>query len=263
VSGAVDRDEMVAERDFLLRSLDDLDAELVAGNIDPDTYRSLHDDYTARAADVVRALDKGATPASDPAAVRSSPLRRVLTAGGIVLFAVLVAFLLARATGERQPGQGITGNDQLRDPSVTQPTLDPDSYEARIRNARSLLGNQDFEAALREYTAAAKADPTQAEPLAYRGWISSLVARQVEDPDTRARLVERALEDLNAANKLAPEYLDPYFFKGYTLLNLADKPNQAVPALQRFLQLAPSDHPLREQVLGVLAEAQRAADAKP
>ena len=46
-----------AERDFLLRSLDDLDAERDAGNIDDATYQSLHDDYTARAASVIRSLD--------------------------------------------------------------------------------------------------------------------------------------------------------------------------------------------------------------
>jgi tetratricopeptide (TPR) repeat protein len=261
VSDTVDREEMVAERDFLLRSLDDLDSELVAGNIDPDTYRSLHDDYTARAADVVRALDDGKRT-REPADSKRSPLRRVLTAGGVVLFAVLIAFLLARATGERRPGQTITGNSELGE-RATQPTLDPNSYEARISTARSLLGNQDYEGALRAYTAAAKTDPTQPEPLAYRGWISALVARQVEDAAIRDRLVARALKDLNAAIKRSPEYLDAYFFKGYTLLNLADEPGEAVPALQRFVQLAPSDHPLREQVLGVLAEAQRAADAKP
>ena len=34
-----DRDALEAERDFLLRSLDDLEAERAAGNIDDDTYR--------------------------------------------------------------------------------------------------------------------------------------------------------------------------------------------------------------------------------
>ena len=47
-------DQLEAERDFLLRSLDDLEAERDAGNIDDDTYRTLHDDYTARAAAVIR-----------------------------------------------------------------------------------------------------------------------------------------------------------------------------------------------------------------
>jgi hypothetical protein len=35
-------DELEAEREFLLRSLDDLESEREAGNIDDETYRSLH-----------------------------------------------------------------------------------------------------------------------------------------------------------------------------------------------------------------------------
>ncbi len=39
MSEAEVHESLEAERDFLLRSLDDLDSELLAGNIDPDTYR--------------------------------------------------------------------------------------------------------------------------------------------------------------------------------------------------------------------------------
>ena len=47
------------ERDFLLRSLDDLEAERAAGAIDDETYATLHADYTARAAAVLRAIERG------------------------------------------------------------------------------------------------------------------------------------------------------------------------------------------------------------
>ena len=60
----LDREALEAERDFLLRSLDDLEAERAAGNVDDDTYRTLHDDYTARAAAV------------DPVARRRAPTSR-------------------------------------------------------------------------------------------------------------------------------------------------------------------------------------------
>ena len=55
-------DELEAEREFLLRSLDDLESEREAGNIDDETYRSLHEDYTARAATVIRSLRDGVAP---------------------------------------------------------------------------------------------------------------------------------------------------------------------------------------------------------
>ena len=44
------------ERDFLLRSLDDLEREREAGDLDDADYATLKDDYTARAAGVLRAL---------------------------------------------------------------------------------------------------------------------------------------------------------------------------------------------------------------
>src|SRR5438045_1411526 len=66
----LDRDAVEAERDFLLRSLDDLDAERAEGNIDNGTYQTLHDDYTARAAAAIRSLDAihefGAAARLDP-----------------------------------------------------------------------------------------------------------------------------------------------------------------------------------------------------
>jgi tetratricopeptide (TPR) repeat protein len=254
VKNAVDREQMEGERDFLLRSLDDLDAELLAGNVDPDTYRTLHDDYTARAAAVVRSLDDG-VPREAPGPKRL----RAVTAAGIVVFCVLLAFLLARAVGERRPGQTPTGNDAVASPA----TLDPNSYEAHISAARDLLQEQKLPQAVEEYTAAAAADPTQAEPLAYRGWISALAAGGVGDASTRATLTDRATRDLDKAIALDPKYLDAYFFKGDLLYRVEHRPAEAITPLRQFLVLAPTDHPLRQRVLGVLDDAQKAARTKP
>ena len=66
----IDRDALEAERDFLLRSIDDLEAERAAGNVDDGTYRELHDDYTARAAAVIRSLDAGTRSHGARTAVR-------------------------------------------------------------------------------------------------------------------------------------------------------------------------------------------------
>lgn len=45
------------EREFFLRSLRDLEEEWAAGDIDEVDYRALRDDYTARAAEVIRRLE--------------------------------------------------------------------------------------------------------------------------------------------------------------------------------------------------------------
>ena len=52
----MDRAALVEERDFLLRSLRDLEAEHGVGDIGDVDYQNLRDDYTARAAAVLRTL---------------------------------------------------------------------------------------------------------------------------------------------------------------------------------------------------------------
>ena len=61
---------LVDERDFLLRSLEDLEREHDAGDVDDHDYETLKDDYTARAARAIRAVEShqararaGAAPA--------------------------------------------------------------------------------------------------------------------------------------------------------------------------------------------------------
>jgi hypothetical protein len=45
------------QRDFLLRSLADLEREHEAGDVDDHDYVTLKDDYTARAARTIRAIE--------------------------------------------------------------------------------------------------------------------------------------------------------------------------------------------------------------
>ncbi len=258
----VDREELQSERDFLLRSLDDLEDEFAAGNIDDDTYRTLHDDYTARAARVIQSLDDGVVREA-PDAPEPSRTLRVLTVGGIVVFCVVAAFLLAHAVGERKAGQTITGNAQASGTGATDPCKAPKSYDEHVACARVKMGNQDYFTAIQEYTVAARLDPKQAEPFAYRGWLSALTAASVPDANSRNLLLNRALADLNEALAVNPGFTDTYVFKGLMLSQIENKPKDAIPVLQQFLTLAPQDHPMRAQVLKVLADAENAAKSQP
>jgi hypothetical protein len=183
------------ERDFLLRSLDDLEAELLAGNIDPDTYRVLHDDYTARASAVIKAIEAGTVEDASGTA-RVSPLMRLLTIGGIVVFAIVAAVLLAHAVGQRRPGQEITGDASTGGTPTTVPIATevanakaaaaaaPKSYDARIRYARTLMTVAPVDA-INEFIVAAHLDPTQPEPYAYTGWLTAIVSRGAPFPPAR------------------------------------------------------------------------------
>ena len=262
-------DDLDAERDFLLRSLEDLDSELATGNIDPDTYRVLHDDYTARASAVIQSIADG-VERRWPSGPRVPRATRLLTLGGIVVFAVVAAILLAHAIGQRRPGQQITGDAQSRGPTTTASPANvaaaakaaaaaqPKSYDARVRYARALVSAGALPAAVEEYVAASKLDPTQAEPLAYAGWLTALVARQVTAPTTKKELLDAAATSLDRAISVDPTYPDSYVFKGLLLAQIENKQCAGAVALQQFLVTAPTDHPMRQGVLSALAQAVKA-----
>jgi len=114
-----------SERDFLLRSIADLETERDAGNLDEERYRALKDDYTARAAAVLRSIELGRDAAAAPPPV---PKKRKLATGGAgVAFVVVAALALAAASGNRHDGQTMTGNAQ----SGSTPSPGPEADKAR------------------------------------------------------------------------------------------------------------------------------------
>ena len=267
----LDRDALEAEREFLLRSLDDLEDEREVGNIDDGTYQELHDDYTARAAAVIRSLEGGkdVTPADPPSASKAV---RAVTIGGILVFALVAAFALTKAVGQRHAGQTITGNAQVGNAASTtvpdagpalkaQALANPNSYAAHIAYARYLLQNRVYEDAIHEFGTAARLDPSQPEPPTYAGWAGALLAQQVKAEKTRQTLLDASLERINEVIKDHPKYPDAYALKGVTLFNFEGDAKQAIPAFQKFLVLTDDSNPIRPQVLAVLAQAVKAAKA--
>ena len=77
-----EREQLEQERDFLLRSLDDLELEHESGGIDDESYAELHDDYTARAAAAIRALRDGVDNRPEPAPPVPAKRRVAIIAGG-------------------------------------------------------------------------------------------------------------------------------------------------------------------------------------
>lgn len=251
-----DPDELAAletERDFLLRSLDDLDAEREAGNVEPGDYERLRDDYTARAAAVIRAIRDGidARPVAPPLGWR----RRVLVVVALLGFAAIAAVTLAFALGERLPGQTASGNtrpgsgDGKVSTSERQAAFEADIKKrpgdplAHLSYARFLLGAGDEVKALQEFDATAKLDPSNAEARAYGGWIVFL-----------AGLVDESLTRLDAAIAADPSYPDAHFFRGVVLYRGKGDPAAAIPELQEYLVSDPTG-PLADQVRSLLGRA--------
>jgi tetratricopeptide (TPR) repeat protein len=253
-----------AQRTFLLRSLDDLDAEREAGNIDDATYERLHGDYTARAAAVLRALDGEPVELGDleraAAAPPVSATRRIVVIGGLIAFGVAAAVTLAVTIGTRLPGQTVTGG-VVSDPKAAVAALKtavrdhPNDYSARIEYARSLLDSDRVEA-LRQYGAAARLRPREPEPPTYVGWILGLASDQVTDAPTRTQLIDRSLSEFALARSLDPRYPDSYVFEGLVRDRFAHDPVKAVALFRQYLTLAP-DGPQAELVRTALDDAQK------
>jgi hypothetical protein len=188
------------ERDFLLRSLDDLESEHTAGDVDDDDYAQLKDSYIARAADVLRALDSSEATAR-PA--RRVPRRRTsITVGVVAVVAVAVAFVLPRALGERSAGQSVTGNASESENGLL--------VQARQRQ------ETDPEGALKLFEQVLTTDPDNAEALTYRGWLLARIAGtavQRNLTDMSEQLMAQAEQSIDRAMSVAPTYADPYCFK--------------------------------------------------
>lgn len=248
--GDADRDHttrvvhaLIADRDFLLRSIADLEAEHAAGELTDDRFQALHDQYTVQAATVLRALEQlGTTSLAD--APLPPPRRRgrpVLAAAAVAL--ALVAgggVLLARSVGDRQPGQTITGNAQSAgdtlDGLARAARQRPDDYDAQLAYASALMEAGEAVEALRTFDVAARLEPSSPLPKAYAGWLVFL-----------AGLTDEALARIDSAIAVDPNYADARFFRGMVLLRGRNDPAGALVELRRFLELAPPGAP-RDQV---------------
>ena len=237
--------DLASERDFLLRSLADLETEHAAGDLDDDRYRRLHDHYTVQAATVLRAiarLQEDAHPANDAMTVSGRRGRsRVVVAGMVIIVvAAIGGAMLVRSLGDRQPGQTITGNSQSSVPGLDDlaraARQRPDDFDAQMAYATALMQAGNALDALRAFDAAARLDPAAPAPKAYGGWILHL-----------AGLTNEALPRLDAAIAADPSYPDAHFFRGMVLLRGRNDPAGALAELRRFLELAPAG-PERTQV---------------
>lgn len=254
-SGVVD--VLTAERDFLLRSIEDLDAERANGELDEARYEELIDGYTVQAATVLQALERARQTERNTAVLvarRASGWRR--WALGAVLLALAVAgggLLLARSIDQRQAGQTITGNAQSRRVDLADLARAarerPDDASAQLAYGRALLQANKMVDALKAFDAAARLDPTNAEAKAYGGWIVFL-----------AGLTDDGLRRLDAAVATDATYPDAHFFRGMALLRGRQDRAGALGEFREFVRLAPAG-PERRPVEGLIADLERPASS--
>ncbi|NNC80196.1 MAG: tetratricopeptide repeat protein [Acidimicrobiales bacterium] len=216
---APERERLRTERDHLLLSLDDLDAEYAAGDIDELDYRALHDDYVARAASLTRALESSTIGSRSTSGPTSSTL---LWVGGVVVLALVAGFAMARFSGGR--GAGETASGEIRQ-----------STAGLLSEAAAAFTGGDTARAIETYGEVLAIQPTNTEALTYRGWL------QYQTGD-----VESAQADFDEAVLLDADYPDVRVFRAVLALDVEDF-ETAAEELAAFDAAEPS--PIAEQLV--------------
>jgi len=214
------------ERDFLLSSLADLEVERSAGDVDDLDYERLKDSYVRRAADVLRELGRLDQP--EPAIVRRTPWRGIAWTIGVVVVAIIAGLLVARGSGERLPGQTMTG--AVGDGSVSSLLV-----EARA------VGMGDVPRALDLYSRVLAVEPDNVEALTYFGWLTllSTVRDDSLDDATFRERMQSGLVLLRQATVTDDTYPDAHCFLGIAFFRFFGDATAAQPEVEACLASNP------------------------
>ena len=205
------------DRDFLLRSLLDLEQERAAGDITEADYVQLKARYESKL---------NAASVSDPR-LQETPIRH-RTGRTIAAVAVVAAvgigggLAVARWSGSREPGEQLSG----RDITTTQ---------QQLAEAATLAGAGEVLEALKVYDEVLAENPEDVAALTYKGWLLRNVGTASEEPE----LAERGVALIEQATQIDPEYAEAWFFRGIIFLRDEDEPDKAVDALRLALASDP------------------------
>ena len=217
------------ERDFLLQSLRDLEEEHAAGDLDDADYQALKDEYTAKAAAVLRQLetdpsfsatDAGPSTRERPKAETKRRTGKAKVVVGVLLLAAVsggAGYAVAQSSGERLAGDEATGDL-------------PEGSVDRISKANALVAQRKIYEAVKVYDDLLEDDPQNPVALAQRGWLISQV-----DPS----LVDSGLSYVDRAIVADPTYPDAHFFRGMILLLAKDEPAMAAQSFEQALATNP------------------------
>ncbi len=259
-----DRAALVDQREFLERSIDDLDSELAAGALDGEDHAALVARYAARLAAVDAALDElsvaegppavaGTAVAGDAEPVRAAEMsnwrrriggrraRRRLGWGAAVCFSIAAALLVSAYAGLRLPGEGVSGSTTVSTAQQLQETL----AQAAVLGSEGHVSE-----AVRLYDQVLATDPDQPVALAYGGWLVRLAGLARHD----ALVVAAGDGSIAKAVGVAPSYPDAHALEAVALF--ADRQDAGASVSQFRLALA--DHPTAALVASVAPFAAKA-----
>jgi tetratricopeptide (TPR) repeat protein len=132
--------------------------------------------------------------------------RRIGSVAVVVLIAGAAGWFVAQQSGQRLPGQTITGGIE-------------DSTASILSQARALNFSEP-KTAIDLYTKILALNPDHVEALTYRSWLIALVARDAPD-DMRILAFAAATQGLDRAIDVEPDYPDAHCFLGIVRFRLA------------------------------------------
>jgi tetratricopeptide (TPR) repeat protein len=235
------RADLESERDFLFRSIEDLERERAAGDVGARDYEELRADYVSRAAITIRALEQQGDLHDAARTTHAAQwwkrarrylgrrrTRRVLVATGAVCVLLALGLAAAELAGVRLPGEYATGSVSL-----------PRSEQIRDDLAAAVLfANSGREAeAVGLYDQVLTLDPRQPVALADRGWLERLAGRDAHSQ----RAVEVGDESIARAVAVDPTYADARAYDAVALF----EDDHRVAAAARQVALMEDDHPTK------------------
>ncbi len=146
---------------------------------------------------------------------RPTARRRVIIVG-VVVVAIGAGWFVANSAGQRLPGQSASGGIE-------------DSTASLLSQARQ-LNFSDPQQSIELYTKVLELNPDNVEALTYRAWLIALVARDAAD-DVKLVAVATALEGLQRATEIDPQYPDAHCFTGIVKFRFAGDAQGAKQAL--------------------------------
>ena len=218
-----DSNFVAEQKEFLLKSLQELDQELESGNLSSDDHDMLVRRYTRELADIAKS-EKAVSSGQPPK--KGYRTKALLWSLGVVLLGVVAGITVSQTSGDRSEGESITGSIRK-------------SVNTQISEAQMLLGNRDrWGEAIEIFDQVLDVQPSNVEAMTYRSWLNY---QSGADADIQIAAWEEVLV-------LEPSYPDALVFISIALSN-EGRHSQAATYLDEL-----RSSPVREDILGIVQQ---------
>ena len=211
------------QKEFLLKSLHELDQEFENGNLSLEDHEMLVRRYTRELANVTEAkkvVDSGSEPK------KGYRTKALVWSLGIVLLGAAAGITISQTSGARSSGESITGSIRK-------------SVSSQISEAQMLLGNRDrWGEAIEIFDDVLETQPSNVEALTYRAWLNYQSGGEVS---AQIKAWEEVL-------LIEPRYSDALVFLSISLSN-EGRYDEASLYLDQL-----RSNPVREDILAIVQQ---------